>query len=54
MRRWGGGGNGEAEAALEAAHVDRRAVQAGAEGGEGVGGWHGCGLVRGSFSEIWS
>jgi len=33
LRRWGVGGNGEAEAALQAADVDRRAVQASGSGG---------------------
>ena len=45
MFGWGGG-NGEAEAALDAADVDRRAVQAGAESGECVGGGHGVRLLH--------
>ena len=40
-RRWGVGGNGKAEAALQAADVDRRTVQVGAEVGECVVGGHG-------------
>jgi hypothetical protein len=47
----GVGGNGKAEAALQAADVDRRAVQAGAEVGECVGGGHGwCVSVQSLFS----
>jgi len=41
-RRWGVGGNGEGEAALQSAHINRRAVQVGAEVSECLGGGHGC------------